>query len=47
MGTWEIVPKVIMIIVIFLCLFKTFFFMRIFQSLVYIVTMIIQVIKDL
>lgn len=47
MGTWNIIPKCTMIMVILLCLLKVFFFMRIFMRLSYIVTMIMQVMKDL
>ena len=36
-----------MIFVIFICLMKTFFFMRIVKTFSYIVTMIISVVKDL
>jgi len=47
MKTLEIVPKCVMIVVILLCLMKLFFFLRIFMKLSYIVTMIMQVMKDL
>jgi hypothetical protein len=47
LGSWEFIPKCIMITVILLCLVKMFFFMRIFKKLSYIVTMIMQVMKDL
>ena len=40
-------PKCVMIAIILLCLLKVFFFMRIFLRLSYIVTMIMQVMKDL
>lgn len=46
-GTCRIFTKTILIIVIFLLLVKTFFFMRIFRSFSYIVTMIINVVIDL
>jgi len=46
-GTWNIYSKIVMIIVILTCLMKTFFFMRIFTSFSYIVTMIVNVIIDL
>lgn len=44
LGTWELVPKITMVAVIILCLIKTFFFMRIFLGLSYIVTMLVQVV---
>jgi len=47
LGTQCIFTKTILIIVIFIQLIKTFFFMRIFQDFSYIVTMIINVIIDL
>lgn len=47
MGTFEIIPKCVLIAVILLCLMKLFFFLRIFMKLSYIVTMIMQVMKDL
>jgi len=40
-GTWELKSKITMIVVILVCLMKTFFFMRIVKSFSYIVTMII------
>ena len=46
-GTWELSSKVTLIIVILICLLKTFFFMRIVMSFSYIVTMIINVVYDL
>lgn len=46
-GTCCIFTKTILIFVIFLLLVKTFFFMRIFESFSYIVTMIINVVIDL
>lgn len=46
-GACRIFTKTILIIVIFLLLIKTFFFMRIFRSFSYIVTMIINVVIDL
>jgi len=46
-GTWNIWSKIVMIIIIFTCLLKTFFFMKIFQSYSYIVTMITNVVIDL
>jgi hypothetical protein len=46
-GTWELQSKIVMIIVILVCLMKTFFFMRIVMSFSYIVTMIINVVYDL
>ena len=46
-GTWAIYSKVVLIIVVLLCLVKTFFFMRIVQKFSYIVTMITMVISDL
>jgi hypothetical protein len=39
--------KLLMIVTIFCAIFKTFFFLRIFSSLSYIVTMITNVIFDL
>ena len=46
-GTWDIKSKVVLIVVVILCLIKTFFFMRIVQKFSYIVTMITMVISDL
>lgn len=46
-GTWNIWSKIVMIICISTCLLKTFFFMRIFTSFSYIVTMITNVVIDL
>jgi hypothetical protein len=46
-GTWELKSKIVMIIVILICLIKTFFFMRIVMSFSYIVTMILNVVYDL
>ena len=46
-GTWSIASKTVIMIVLLLQLSKTFFFMRIIMSFSYIVTMIINVIKDL
>jgi hypothetical protein len=46
-GTWELWSKITMILVILICLLKTFFFMRIKMSFSYIVTMIINVVYDL
>jgi hypothetical protein len=46
-GTWNIWSKIVMIVVIATCLLTTFFFMRIFVSFSYIVTMITNVVIDL
>lgn len=46
-GTWELPSKIVIIIVVLVCLLKTFFFMRIVQKFSYIVTMITMVIGDL
>ena len=43
----DLCPKLALILVILISLFKLFFFLRIYDSLSYIVTMIFQVIKDL
>ena len=39
--------KILMLIVIFTSIVKTFFFLRIFSNLSYIVTMLVGVIRDL
>ena len=46
-GTIEFPSQVIFVIVLFICLVKTFFFMRIVQRFSYIVTMITMVVNDL
>jgi hypothetical protein len=46
-DTWALESKIVMIVVILMCLMKTFFFMRIVMSFSYIVTMIINVVYDL
>jgi hypothetical protein len=46
-GTWVFTSKLSMIIVILLALMKLFFFLRYFDGLSYIVTMIIGTIRDL
>lgn len=46
-GTWELSSKISMILVILVCMTKTFFYMRIVESFSYIVTMIIRVMGDL
>ena len=47
LGSWCLFTKSVMIVIIFIQLIKTFFFMRIFQSFSYIVTMILNVVIDL
>jgi hypothetical protein len=47
LGTMVLVSKIVMILVVFLCLIKTFFFLRIVKSFSYIVTMIQNVVIDL
>ena len=47
LGTWSLTSKISMIIVIFICMAKTFFFMRIVKAFSYIVTMIFGVVGDL
>ena len=46
-GPGSFTSKTAMIIVILTCLLKLFFFLRIFDELTYIVTMIFQVVRDL
>lgn len=46
-DTYGIISKTVMIWVVFLCLIKTFFFMRIVKDFSYIVKMIINVVIDL
>jgi len=46
-GTWELSSKMVMMVVILICLLKTFFFMRIVKKFSYIVTMISLVFRDL
>lgn len=47
MSPFSISARANMILVVFMLLMKTFFFLRIFESLSYIVTMIRSVIFDL
>lgn len=47
MGAFELLPKILMTVIIILALNKTFFFLRIFESLSPIVTMLTNVIYDL
>ena len=47
MGAFELLPKILMTIIIILALQKTFFFLRIFEELSPIVTMLTNVIYDL
>jgi len=46
-GTMHFISKVVFIIVFLTSMIKLFFFLRIFDSLTYIVTMLVQVSKDL
>lgn len=45
-GTWNTESKVVLIVVIMVCIFKTFFFMRISAKFATVVTMIMNVIAD-
>jgi len=47
LGTWNIYSKIVMIVVVYTSLIKTFYFMKIVQQFSYIVTMITSVIVDL
>ena len=46
-SPYTLACKITMYIVVFLCLIKTFFFLRIFDAFSPIVTMIARVVKDL
>lgn len=46
-GTWDITSKIVLILLIFISLIKTVFYLKIFKAFSYIVTMVISVITDL